>query len=116
MQIRFQEEITPIILKKISKPVEPEVINLAIIEADNMIQEYCNIDTTPMPLMFILANITVDIIESQYIVPVEEEKEVSSIKQGDTTISFEKKQATVKKEDIPKNYAKTLNRYRKIRK
>lgn len=117
MQIRFQDEVTPIIQRKLTHQVDQEDINLAIMEADLMIQEYCNIDTTPLQLVFTLTNIAVDILEAEYIKAEAREEVVTSISQGDTSINFANQQhKIVKKEDIPKNYAKTLNRYRKLRK
>lgn len=105
-----------IINSKISSPVTEDKIQLAIIEAEYMIKNHCNINSIPEELTFEVINIAVDIIEAEYIKYEDKEEVVTSIKEGDTTISFANQQhKIIKKEEILSSYIKKLNRFRKLR-
>lgn len=105
-----------IINSKISSPVTEDKIQLAIIEAEYMIKNHCNINSIPQELTFEVINIAVDIIESEYIKYEDKEEVVTSIKEGDTTISFANQQhKIIKKEEILSSYINKLNRFRKLR-
>lgn len=105
------------IYSKISHPIDEHKVKLAITEAEYMIMNHCNIKSIPEGLTFEVINIAVDIIEAEYIKYEDKEEVVTSIKEGDTTISFANQQhKIIKKDEILKSYAKKLNKFRKLRK
>lgn len=117
MDNNLLENIKEIVKSKLlAKNIEATeaIISIAIDEASYIILEHCNIGTVPEKLKYTLADISVDIIETQYV--QKEDENIKSIQQGDTTISFSDKPKAITKENIKDNYVKELNRYRRLRK
>ena len=114
---RKLENIKEIVKSKLlAKNIEVDdiTIDISIDEASDIITEHCNIDTVPEKLKYTLADISVDIIENQYV--HKEDENIKSIQQGDTTISFKDQQhKQIKKDEIIKSYTKKLNKFRKLR-
>ena len=108
------QDIIKIVKFKISKELDNEILCIAINEAESTIKSYCNIKNIPEGLKFTLVNMSIDIIETQYI--TDKEENIKSIQQGDTTISFADKHKEITKESIIQIYRKELNSYRRLRK
>ncbi len=117
MDNNLLENIKEIVKSKLlAKNIEVDdiTIDISIDEASDIITEHCNIDTVPEKLKYTLADISVDIIENQYV--HKEDENIKSIQQGDTTISFKDQQhKQIKKDEIIKSYTKKLNKFRKLR-
>lgn len=104
-------------LKKIlGKDAEEERIDLAINIATELIKNYCQIKKVPDGLYYTLIRMAADIYKNEYGSSEESQTVVSSLKEGDTTISFsENKESVNYQYSILKNYTKQLNAYRKPR-
>lgn len=112
----IQDKRIAIVNSKTSKPVTEDKVELALLEAEYMINNHCNTKTVPSQLTFEVINIAVDIIEAEYIKQDEKEEIVTSIKEGDTTISFvNQEHKNTKKDMILDSYVKKLNKFRKLR-
>ena len=74
---------------------------------------YCNISTIPPGLINIVANIAFDYINLRVQSKVNDDKEVKSIQEGDTTITFNSNSTKIKsKKSIFDDYLVTLNKFR----
>ena len=114
------EEIKKIILLKLNKDIDDNILSIAIYESIDSIKDYCNIEEVPFALKFTVVNISIDIISSQYIKDESlsnSEQHIKSIQEGDTTITFQdnKTETFVDKNSILNQYTKELNRHRKLR-
>lgn len=94
--------------------VDESIIDLAILRAEYMVKNYCNIDSIPQELIYIVADIVTDIIKEKY--SIKESDNIKSIQQGDTTISFNsKEEVSISIEDIVRGYSRDLNKYRRLK-
>lgn len=109
-------------------------IEIGILEVEQAIKNYCNIEIDeilPQELMFVHANMTVDLIKYTYISNSSGEddnidtSQISSIKMGDTTVqigsasSNNTRTTTLRShrpnlDEIVMNYKQQLNRFRKM--
>lgn len=90
-----------------------EIINLEIEKAKADVCTYCNISTIPPGLINIVANIAFDYINLRVQSKANDDKEVKSIQEGDTTITFNSNSTNIKsKKSIFDDYLVTLNKFR----
>lgn len=90
-----------------------EIIDLEIEKAKADVCTYCNISTIPPGLINIVANIAFDYINLRVQSKVNDDKEVKSIQEGDTTITFNSNSTKIKsKKSIFDDYLVTLNKFR----
>ncbi|MDZ4991902.1 phage head-tail connector protein [Clostridium perfringens] len=90
-----------------------EIIDLEIEKAKADVCTYCNISTIPPGLINIVANIAFDYINLRVQSKANDDKEVKSIQEGDTTITFNSNSTNIKsKKSIFDDYLVTLNKFR----
>lgn len=100
------------------KPTD-EILKMHIEEVGQSIKTYCNRSDIPKELRFVHANMVIDFIngENRKNDP-ETQSSVASIREGDTTVQFgsakveSRERAT---EQLLYDYAKQLNKFRKLR-
>ena len=116
---------------KIKEHYEDTSLDVFLCETATKIKNHCNITEIPEELNHTWVNMTRDLIIYEYnllhIEPTDEEKqgEVSSIKEGDSTISFggtDKSERakiigkrTMSLDDLIFNYKSDLNKFRRVR-
>lgn len=116
------------ILKMYFPALEESKIDFVIGKVENYIKEYCNRDDVPEALNYTIADIASQLISmygwtdgSTITTPsTSGTGEIASIKEGDTTITYNVSQkSTVKsfstEEDVFFEFAVNLNKYRKLR-
>ena len=106
-------------------------IQLAINEVEEVIKNYCNIDTIPEALKFTWANMSVDLVRYQYesnisaddVLAGIDASDVSNLKIGDTQIALQgnnsERSKTLKShrpnlDQIVMNNKEQLNRFRRM--
>lgn len=113
------KSLIEIVKNKLTDPPEDSVLEDYIDEVEQSILNYCNISKVPDALLYVHANMVVDFIKSQNRNnDSEEQRAVTSIKEGDVTVQF----GSVKKEtgeqvmeNILFDYKDQLKRFRKLR-
>lgn len=113
-------EVIDIVKAKLpdSKP-DDNILNVHIEEVGQAVMTYCNREDIPSELRFVHANMVIDLIngENRSKDP-DGQTAVSSIKEGDVQVSFgsarieSRERAT---QALIFDYAKQLNRFRKLR-
>lgn len=110
MELRETVELD---LKCSNIEVSDEIIDLEIEKAKADVCTYCNISTIPPGLINIVANIAFDYINLRVQSKANDDKEVKSIQEGDTTITFNSNSTKIKsKKSIFDDYLVTLNKFR----
>jgi len=106
-------------------------IQLAVNEVEEVIKNYCNIDTIPDALKFTWANMTVDLVRYQYesnigaddVLAGIDASDVSNLKIGDTQIALQGNNSERSKilkshrpnlDQIVMNNKQQLNRFRRM--
>lgn len=89
-------------------------INFAIDDALESILNYCNLDCFPAGLKNTLIKMSLDYFRSASLGSVEEEGQIRSISEGDTSIGYEKVDRANLEKTFLGNYRIQLNRYRKL--
>jgi hypothetical protein len=96
-----------------------KVIQLHIDEVGQSIKTYCNRTDIPQELTYVHANMVMEQIEGKERKAAEEDNRVvTSIKEGDVQVSYGSKSSTlseVSADDLLHNYKKQLNKFRKMR-
>jgi hypothetical protein len=96
-----------------------KVIQLHIDEVGQSIKTYCNRTDIPQELTYVHANMVMEQIEGKERKAAEEDNRVvTSIKEGDVQVSYGFKSSTlseVSAADLLHNYKKQLNKFRKMR-
>lgn len=106
-------EIVKLDLKCSNIEASDEIIDLEIEKAKADVCTYCNISTIPPGLINIVANIAFDYINLRVQSKANDDKEVKSIQEGDTTITFNSNSTNVKsKKNLFDDYLVTLNKFR----
>ena len=124
--------VLEIVRAKIKNPAITELdIQLAINEVEEVIKNYCNIDTIPEALKFTWANMSVDLIRYQHelntnaddVLAGIDASDVSNLKIGDTQIALQGNNSERSKilkshrpnlDQIVMNYKQQLNRFRRM--
>ena len=124
--------VTEIVRAKIKDEAITELdIQLAINEVEEVIKNYCNIDTLPEALKFTWANMSVDLVRYQYesnisaddVLAGIDASDVSNLKIGDTQIALQgnnsERGKTLKShrpnlDQIVMNNKEQLNRFRRM--
>lgn len=90
-----------------------EIIDLEIEKAKADVCTYCNVANIPLGLINVVANIAFDYINLRVQSKASDDKEVKSIQEGDTTITFNSNSTKIKsKKIIFDDYLVTLNKFR----
>ncbi|MDK0901569.1 hypothetical protein P5F45_07675 [Clostridium perfringens] len=106
-------EIVKLDLKCSNIDVNDEIIDLEIEKAKTDICTYCNISTIPSGLINVVANLAFDYIKLRNQNINNDDKEIKSIEEGDTTITFNSNSTNIKsKKSIFDDYLVTLNKFR----
>jgi hypothetical protein len=96
-----------------------KVIQLHIDEVGQSIKTYCNRTDIPQELTYVHANMVIEQIEGKERRAADDDNRVvSSIKEGDVQVSYGSKSSTlseVSADDLLHNYKKQLNKFRKMR-
>lgn len=123
------------ILQMYFPKLEDNKLNFIIAKAENAVKEYCNIDTIPEALYFTIADIAAKFAcmynwiedSDSNITSSTNTSEIASIKEGDTTITYNVAAKTsssdssllssdgLTEDRILEGFESTLNRYRKLR-
>ena len=90
------------------------MLNFALSNTEEIIKNYCNIDEVPAELHTTHIRMAMDLYRMEQ--PGEEDTPLveTSVKEGDTTISYGKAHTSEYMSSILKDYKKNLNRYRKV--
>ena len=114
-------DIFDIIKAKLPAEKRPDdtIIALHVAEIGQLITSYTNRSKVPQELKFVHANMVIDLIagEERKSNP-DEQQEVKSIKEGDTTVQFGGVKAELREqatEQLLFDYSKQLNKFRKLR-
>ncbi|MCI8363400.1 MAG: hypothetical protein HFG34_00370 [Eubacterium sp.] len=89
-------------------------LRFAMEEAEEVVKNYCNINEIPAGLLNTACQIAIDIYRGMN-QSEEEGPSVSSITEGDTSISFRKDMEESSVNNILSRYKVSLNRFRKVR-
>jgi hypothetical protein len=105
--------VSDIVLTKLRLEESTPSIEIAISEAEQLIKNYCSLSYIPGELVFVWANMAVDIIKTQTAAnePVGSGM-LQSVSMGDTSYSFDTS-ADKYRQELIINYRAQLNRYRK---
>ncbi len=96
-----------------SKDIQLEFI---IADVEEIIKNYCNIKEIPEGLLQTSYRMAIDLYRKENIGNEEgAAMPVASLTEGDTSVSFRQGADEGYKDTILKNYAKSLNRYRRVR-
>lgn len=91
------------------------MLEFIIADVEETIKNYCNLEEMPEGLLFTSYRMAVDLYRNENLGQEESAAgTVSSITEGDTSISFSKSTESDFKNTLLKNYEKTLQRYRKV--
>lgn len=112
-------DVFDIVKAKLPKPVEEPELALYIAEVGQSIKTYINCSSIPKELDFVYANMVLDLIKGeQRKLDPDSQQTVASIREGDTTVQYgsakveSRERAT---EQLLFDYAKQLNKFRKLR-
>lgn len=111
MKMEKLKELLGIDLQDHSKD---SVLRFAMEEAEEVVKNYCNINEIPAGLLITASHIAIDIYRGLN-QSGEEGLSVSSITEGDTSISFRKDAEESSVNNITSRYKASLNRFRKVR-
>ncbi|WP_342505627.1 hypothetical protein [Sporosarcina sp. FSL K6-2383] len=113
-------EVIDIVKSKLPDPKPGDsMLNMHIEEVGQSIKTYCNRSDIPKELRFVHANMVVDFIngENRKSDP-EAQSSVASVKEGDVTVQFGSAKVAYSEraaEQLFFDYAKQLNKFRKLR-
>lgn len=108
-------EVIDIVNAKLSETISVEDKNIAILESEELIKNYCNIDVVPKELFFTWANMAVEIIKFKYYQEKEPSEFVNNVKMGDTSFEINLVKDNYSSLDLQKEYKEQLMRFRKLR-
>lgn len=89
-------------------------IEFALQSAKDIATDYCNIEEIPKSLETIVIRMAMDIYRNEQPGECEKPQAVKSVSIGDTSTSFGDTASDDYTQSILKNYAKQLNRYRRV--
>lgn len=89
-------------------------IEFALESAKNVVTDYCNIEEIPASLETTVIRMAIDIYRNEQPGESEKPQAVKSVSIGDTSTSFGDTASSDYTQSILKNYAKQLNRYRRV--
>lgn len=99
----------------ISDAGEDAHVEFAFQSAEEIVKNYCNIESIPVGLSNTVLRMAMDIYRNEQIgddtVPVA----IASISEGDTSTSYRAAESAGYSESVLKSYTKQLKRYRKVR-
>lgn len=91
-----------------------KILQFIMLDVTEMIKNYCNISEVPEGLLNTSYRMAVDLYRNENIGNEEDARLVSSIKEGDVSVSFSEAAASDFQETVLKNYEPSLKRYRKV--
>ena len=100
-------------LLEISDDTSDVVVEFALDNASEIIKNYCNITAVPAELNFTMIRMAVDLYRNEKFGSSDVPQNVNRVTIGDTSTSFGDISSDYS-ETVLKNYAKVLNRYRKV--
>ncbi len=98
----------------IEDDTKDSILDFIISDVEEMIKNYCNVCDIPEGLLNTSYRMAIDLYRNENIGHEESALCVSSISEGDTSISFGANTADDFKGSLLKKYKSTLNRYRKV--
>lgn len=109
-----------IVLSKLSLSAADPAVELALLEIEQKVRNYCNIpdiDTLPTALNFTIANMTIDLLKYN---PASESGienlPVKSVTMGETSYTFDTAYSRQILDKLILNYESDLRKFRRIRK
>lgn len=111
--------VLDIVKAKLTEPVEDILLLAYIAEVAQALKNYMNRSDIPKDLMFVHANIVLDLItnEKRKADP-DSQQSVSSVKEGDVTVQFGAAKVESRERVMERllfDYTSQLNRFRKLR-
>lgn len=91
------------------------LIQFAIDDAESVILNHCNLTAVPDGLKTTWLKMALDLYRNENLGSVEGGTYVSSLSEGDSSVSFKTNYSDFK-DSLLKNYISQLNRYRRLRK
>ena len=91
------------------------LVQFALDDAESVILNYCNLIAVPDGLKTTWVKMALDLYRNENLGSVEGGKYVSSISEGDSSVSFKTNYSDFK-DSLLKNYIAQLNMYRRLRK
>ena len=113
MENELLENIILITSSKLHIEVEDNIVKMAVEESIVDTLNYCNRKDVPPALKYLISNIALERINQTY---TKKEKEVKSIQQGDSTVTFSEPPKEEIDYNVMQKYYKELNRFRKLSK
>lgn len=89
-------------------------IEFALQSAKDIVTDYCNIEEIPKSLETTVIRMAMDIYRNDQPGESEKPQAIKSVSIGDTSTSFGDAASSDYTQSILKNYAKQLNRYRRV--
>ena len=113
-------EVIEIVRAKLLEPkLDDLTLDIYIKEVGQAIMTYCNREDIPDELRFVHANMVVDMINgTNRASDPEAQSSISAIKEGDTQVTFSSVKVESREratEQLLFDYAKQLNKFRKLR-
>lgn len=96
-------------------PSKDVLIEFVLDDAASIILNHCNLVSIPDDLKTIWLKMAIDLYRNENLGNEESGKYVSSISEGDSSVSFKSNYSEFK-DSLLKNYISQLNRYRRLRK
>lgn len=91
------------------------MIEFVLDDAESIILNHCNLSSIPDGLKTTWLKMAIDLYRNESLGSEESSKYVSSISEGDSSISFKTNYSEFK-DSLLKDYISQLNRYRRLRK
>lgn len=91
-----------------------DILAFVIMDTEEIIRNYCNIDKIPEGLVNTSYRMAMDLYRNENIGNEDGSIFVSSLTEGDTSTSFKQARDDTFKDSLLKNHKKILNRYRKV--
>ena len=111
MELRKLKELLGIQDTDVSKDT---LLQFMISDTEETIKNYCNVEEVPEELVNTAYRMAMDIYRNEQPGETEKPQAVKSITVGDTSTSFGDTASSDYTQSILKNYAKRLNRYRRV--
>lgn len=116
-EFTIEESIQVSVLKQllgITDDAEDGLLELCLAMAEMDILNYCHIDTLPDALIYVKVRMAADMYTEKYSASAMERRGVSSIKEGDTQVSFASGTDSISETGTLIKYIKYLNRFRRL--
>lgn len=111
------KERTALLNKLVGGDADAEILDFILAKGEDMILNYCRLETLPAGLERVLLNLCVDIFRAEQLGQAQASGSIKSITEGDVSVSYSTATAVSENPgmDFLKDYRAQLERYRKLR-